>query len=224
VLNARHQFQLVEPDGGTPRELGDVKCRFHRRKLARQALHQSSIQLLFHRRRACAGAHGARSVRSRGSSSLQHKQHSMESVWDYPRPPRLEPVPVVLRVNHARAPLAHTEQGWRVLETSHPPTYYFPASDVAMQRLQQSPGSSFCEWKGRAVYWALDGRPVAWIYPDPTPAFLPLKDCLAFYPSRVDECWVGEERAVAQAGDFYGGWITSNIQGPFKGAPGTLGW
>lgn len=148
----------------------------------------------------------------------------MESVWDYPRPPRLEPVALLLKVRHQGLSLAQTAIGWRVLETSHPPTYYFPPEHVDLRRLEPFPGSSFCEWKGRAVYWALEGRPIAWSYPEPTEPFLQLKECLAFYASRVDECWVGEEQAVPQPGDFYGGWITSNLQGPFKGAPGTLGW
>ncbi len=152
-----------------------------------------------------------------------------ESVWDYPRPPRLEPVPEILRVIHAGTVIAQSSRGHRVLETSHPPVYYIPLADIAAEYLSPGTGRSFCEFKGMARYWTVDvdGRPsvnAAWSYPDPTPAFAAIADDLAFYVSRVDECWVGDERATAQEGDFYGGWITSRVVGPFKGARGTLGW
>jgi len=152
-----------------------------------------------------------------------------ESVWDYPRPPHLEPVEAVLRVDFAGDIIAETHRGYRVLETSHPPVYYIPPVDVRLQFLKPAPGRSFCEFKGAARYWSLqvNGRHVenaAWSYPDPTRDFMVLKDYLAFYASRVDACWVGGERVRAQDGDFYGGWITSGIVGPFKGAPGTQGW
>ena len=152
-----------------------------------------------------------------------------ESVWDYPRPPRLEPVAAQLRVVFADETIARSDHGFRVLETSHPPVYYFPPSDVQVSLLTRAPGSSFCEFKGVACYWTLEreGRraeTAAWSYPDPTEAFRPIKDYIAFYASRVDSCWVGEERVQAQEGDFYGGWITSRIVGPFKGPPGTRGW
>lgn len=152
-----------------------------------------------------------------------------ESVWDYPRPPRLEAVSERLRVICAGVTIADTTAGWRVLETSHPPTYYLPAPDVALDYLRAAPGRSWCEWKGVASYWSLDiggvlREQVAWRYAEPTPAFAALAGCFAFYASRVDACWVGEERVQAQAGDFYGGWVTSRIVGPFKGGPGTRGW
>ena len=152
-----------------------------------------------------------------------------ESVWDYPRPPRLEPVTAPLRVVFASETVAATEHGHRVLETSHPPVYYFPFDDVREAYLRRADGPSFCEFKGVAHYWTLDvnGRRserAAWSYPAPTHAFLAIKDHLAFYASRVDACWVGDERVQAQDGDFYGGWITSRIVGPFKGAAGTRGW
>lgn len=152
-----------------------------------------------------------------------------ESVWDYPRPPRLEPVKERLRVTFAGETIAETRDGYRVLETSHPPVYYFPPSDVRLDLLVASHGRSFCEFKGVACYLSLDVRGVraeraAWSYPDPTDSFRAIADFPAFYASRVDACWVGDERVQAQAGDFYGGWITSRIVGPFKGPPGTRGW
>jgi uncharacterized protein (DUF427 family) len=152
-----------------------------------------------------------------------------ESVWDYPRPPRLEPVPDRLRVTFGDETVAETLCGLRVLETSHPPVYYFPPNDVRRGFLVPTGTRSFCEFKGIAQYWSLsvNGRHAkdsAWSYPDPTAAFLALKGFLAFYASRVDGCWVGDERVEAQAGDLYGGWITSRVAGPFKGPPGTRRW
>ena len=152
-----------------------------------------------------------------------------ESVWDYPRPPRLEPVAERLRVVFNGSTVAETTAGFRVLETSHPPVFYIPPGNVLAGALQRAAGRSFCEFKGEAAYWTLnvDGAAsdrAAWSYPDPTPAFRPIRDYLAFYASKVDACWVGDERVAAQDGDFYGGWITGKVVGPFKGAPGTLGW
>ncbi len=152
-----------------------------------------------------------------------------ESVWDYPRPPRLESVGERLRVIHAGQRIADTRRGFRVLETSHPPVYYIPPADVRREFLQAAPGQSFCEYKGIARYWSIDvnGRrseKAAWSYEAPAARFLPIRDYVAFYASRVDECRVGDERVQPQSGDFYGGWITSRIVGPFKGGPGTLGW
>jgi len=152
-----------------------------------------------------------------------------ESVWDYPRPPRLEKVTEAICVIFAGETVAETTRAYRILETSHPPVYYFPPSDVRLEFLIEIPGQSFCEYKGVAKYWSLavQGRlavKAAWSYPVPTRSFAAIEGYLAFYASRVDECWVGSERAVAQEGDFYGGWITSRIVGPFKGAPGTFGW
>lgn len=152
-----------------------------------------------------------------------------ESVWDYPRPPRLEPVEADLRVDFAGRIIAATKRGFRVLETSHPPVYYFPPQDVCSAFVQEAPGRSFCEYKGSAQYWSLHAGGqhairAAWSYPEPALPFAAIKDHLAFYASRVDACWVGEERATSQAGDFYGGWITPSIVGPFKGGPGTTGW
>jgi uncharacterized protein (DUF427 family) len=152
-----------------------------------------------------------------------------ESVWDYPRPPRLEPVPERLRVIHAGVTVADTVAGWRVLETSHPPTYYFPAVDILEGSLLSVPGRSWCEWKGQADYFDLVAGGVqvpraAWRYLAPTPAFAELRDCVAYHAALVDSCWVGDEQAVPQPGGFYGGWITSRVAGPFKGGPGSTGW
>ncbi|NIM27424.1 MAG: DUF427 domain-containing protein [Gammaproteobacteria bacterium] len=152
-----------------------------------------------------------------------------ESVWDYPRPPRLEAVRERLRVVFAGETIAETDNGYRVLETSHPPVYYFPPGDVRRERLTPAPGQSFCEFKGVARYWTIDvgaarSERAAWSYPEPTADFDAIKNYFAFYASRVDACWVGDEQAESQAGDFYGGWITARVVGPFKGGPGTRGW
>lgn len=152
-----------------------------------------------------------------------------ESVWEYPRPPRLEPVEARLEVRFADRVVAETTAGLRMLETSHPPVYYIPPGDVDMGLLDPAPGRSFCEFKGEAAYWDLvvgEARSAraAWSYPAPSATYAALKDFLAFYASRVDGCRVGDMDVAAQAGDFYGGWITPNIKGPFKGGPGTTGW
>jgi uncharacterized protein (DUF427 family) len=153
-----------------------------------------------------------------------------ESVWDYPRPPALEPVSQRLRVVHGGQVVADTANGFRVLETSHPPVYYFPPMDCRMEWLQSSVGSSFCEWKGMASYVDLsmpetDSIPqVAWQYPNPSKRFADLAGYLAFYCHKVDACFVGDEKATPQPGDFYGGWVTTNIAGPIKGIPGSQGW
>jgi uncharacterized protein (DUF427 family) len=152
-----------------------------------------------------------------------------ESVWDYPRPPRVERARARLRVIFGGQTIADTTNGYRVLETCHPPVYYIPPVDLTQQFLAKSLGSSWCEFKGQAKYWSLDvggmiAEKVAWSYPSPSSAFVEITDYLAFYASRVDECWVDNERVQAQTGDFYGGWITSRIVGPFKGGAGTRGW
>lgn len=152
-----------------------------------------------------------------------------ESVWDYPRPPRIEPVLRRILVEFDGIIIADTNSAFRVLETSHPPVYYIPIVDVRMNLLQRSRHRSYCEFKGAAEYWTIQtgGRQsedAAWSYPNPSPAFGVLRDHLAFYASRVDACYVGDERVQAQEGDFYGGWITSDIAGPFKGGPGSFGW
>jgi uncharacterized protein (DUF427 family) len=152
-----------------------------------------------------------------------------ESVWDYPRPPALVACAQRVEVVFADVTVAESRRSLRVLETSHPPVYYIPAADVRLELLAPVAGETWCEWKGRARYWDLRvgdrvSRRAAWSYPDPRPRFESLKDALAFYPGRVDECRVDTEVVSAQPGDFYGGWITSRIRGPFKGAPGTADW
>ena len=151
-----------------------------------------------------------------------------ESVWDYPRPPRVEALPGRVRVSAGDLLIAESTTALRVLETSHPPVVYVPPSDVRIGGLTRNARRTFCEYKGQAAYHDLamaGGRidDVAWSYPNPTPAFAALRNYLAFYPSRV-ECFVDDERVTAQPGDFYGGWITSRVVGPFKGGPGTFGW
>ncbi|NEP16322.1 MAG: DUF427 domain-containing protein [Leptolyngbya sp. SIO4C1] len=152
-----------------------------------------------------------------------------ESVWDYPRPPALEPANQLVQVIFNGTTLAETRQAQRVLETSHPPVYYIPPSDVRLEFLTATSKATYCEWKGRARYYTIEVgnqrvENAAWAYPDPTDAFSDIRDYLAFYPSRMEACYVDGERVKAQAGDFYGGWITQNIVGPFKGEPGSWGW
>ncbi len=152
-----------------------------------------------------------------------------ESVWDYPRPPKLEATNKHLRIISNSEIIAETNRAFRVLETSHPPVFYFPPSDVRMEFLLKAAGASFCEWKGGAGYYDLrvGGKTVknaAWFYPDPTLDFAAIKDYIAFYPSKTDACYVNDEIVQSQPGDFYGGWITSEIVGPFKGGAGTFGW
>ncbi len=152
-----------------------------------------------------------------------------ESVWSYPRPAVAEPTIHRLRVLHRGVAIADTSRGVRTLETSHPPTYYFPREDVAPGGLRPSGERSLCEWKGAAEYFdVLAGgevlRAAAWSYPSPTPAFESLRGHVAFYASRFDECWVDGERAAPQPGGFYGGWVTSREAGPFKGGPGSRFW
>ncbi|MEM9252033.1 MAG: DUF427 domain-containing protein [Planctomycetota bacterium] len=153
-----------------------------------------------------------------------------ESVWDYPRPPRLEPVPETIRVVFDGREIARTSRAWRVLETSHPPTYYLPPGDFAEGVLRPVDGaSSVCEWKGRAAYFDVvsDGRVAdraAWSYPRPTRGFADIADHVCLYCHAMDACWVGEHRATPQPGNFYGGWVTPTVVGPFKGEPGTMHW
>lgn len=151
-----------------------------------------------------------------------------ESVWDYPRPPRVEPSGERVVVRLGGAPVADTTAALRVLETSHPPTYYLPRAAFVADALLPAAGSSVCEFKGRAAYLdvAAGGRTApraGWHYPSPWPGFEALADHVALYPGPF-EIEVAGERVRAQEGDFYGGWITSRVTGPFKGAPGTRGW
>jgi uncharacterized protein (DUF427 family) len=152
-----------------------------------------------------------------------------ESVWDYPRPPRLEEVAQHVVVVLGGVEVARTDRAWRVLETSHPPTYYLPRAAFADGILEPAPGSSVCEWKGRAEYLTVvggDRREVAaaWSYPDPTPGFAAIRGAVSLYPGRMDRVTVDGEVVQAQEGGFYGGWVTSRVVGPFKGGPGSWGW
>ena len=152
-----------------------------------------------------------------------------ESVWDYPRPPRLEDSSKQIQILFNDVVIADTRRAKRVLETSHPPVYYIPPEDIKMDYLTPSTRSSWCEWKGQASYFSLSvgdkqAENAAWYYPRPEPGFESLKGYVAFYPSLMEACFVDGERVQAQAGDFYGGWITSHIVGPFKGASGTSWW
>jgi uncharacterized protein (DUF427 family) len=154
---------------------------------------------------------------------------AQESVWDYPRPPGLESTSKPIRVVFNGATIAETNRAMRVLETSHPPTYYIPPQDVRSEFLVKTGRSSWCEWKGQASYYSVivgDRTAVdaAWSYPAPVEPYAGIAGYLAFYASRMDICTVNGEQVQAQPGDFYGGWITSDIVGPFKGGPGTLGW
>lgn len=152
-----------------------------------------------------------------------------ESVWDYPRPPRAEASSKLVTVVLGGVEVCRTNRAVRVLETSHPPGWYLPAEDFAPGSLQPAEGSSFCEWKGVAAYLDLvaggaRAPRVAWTYPEPVPAYAVLRRSVALYPGAVDECRVDGELVRPQEGGFYGGWVTDDVVGPFKGAPGTMGW
>lgn len=145
-----------------------------------------------------------------------------ESVWKYPRPPRLEHVTRHVRVVFGGVVIAESRRPARVLETSHPPVFYISPEDIRLEHLSASARSTFCEWKGWASYYEIRaGDKVAaegaWTYRSPTDAFVSIKDWIAFYPGKMDECTIDGERVTPQAGGFYGGWITSDIEGPFKG-------
>jgi uncharacterized protein (DUF427 family) len=152
-----------------------------------------------------------------------------ESVWDYPRPPRLERTGRRIRVVFAGETIVDTTRAWRVLETSLPPSYYIPPSDVRPGVLIAADGGSVCEWKGRAAYFTVrvgdaEAPNAAWAYLAPTPAFAPLAGFVSFYASPMGRCLVDDEIVTPQPGAFYGGWITPDVVGPFKGPPGTWGW
>lgn len=152
-----------------------------------------------------------------------------ESVWDYPRPPRWENSPRHIQVRFHGQTIVDTHRAKRVLETSHPPVYYIPPEDILPGILTVTPRRSVCEWKGAATYYTVSlgdavAENAAWTYLDPTPPFAPIRGYVAFYPSRMDACLVDGVPVQAQPGDFYGGWITPDVVGPFKGDPGTWGW
>lgn len=152
-----------------------------------------------------------------------------ESVWDYPRPPRVEATNDRVVIRLGGRVIADTREAFRVLETSHPPVYYLPRTAFVEGALRSAAGSSFCEYKGAARYLTLTSADTtaeraAWYYPTPSPGFEMIADHVAVYPGLMDSCEVNGETVVPQAGGFYGGWITSRVTGPFKGEPGTLGW
>lgn len=152
-----------------------------------------------------------------------------ESVWDYPRPPRLEREPRAIRVEFEGTVIAQSTRAQRVCETASPPTYYLPREDVDFEWLQPIERSSVCEWKGEAAYFDVVGgerrAPAAvWCYPNPFRPFGAIAGWLSFMPAAMDGCYVGDHRVQPQPGGFYGGWITPELTGPFKGAPGTGHW
>ena len=152
-----------------------------------------------------------------------------ESVWDYPRPPALEPVDREIVVAFGGREIARTSTAHRVLETSHPPVYYLPPASFVDGVLRPAGGGTFCEWKGQATYFDLVSgdaiaEQAAWAYPDPTPQFEAIAGHVALYAGRVDRCTIGGVEVEPQPGGFYGGWITPDIVGPFKGIPGSWGW
>lgn len=152
-----------------------------------------------------------------------------ESVWDYPRPPRVEASDELVEVALGGVVVARTEQSWRVLETSHPPTYYLPREAFEPGVLRAAAGSTWCEWKGEASYFDLVVGSVvaasaAWTYLVPSPGFEAIAGAVAVMPGLVGRCTVDGEVVEPQPGGFYGGWITSRVVGPFKGTPGTSGW
>ncbi|MCX7300402.1 MAG: DUF427 domain-containing protein [Rhodobacterales bacterium] len=154
---------------------------------------------------------------------------AIENVQSYPRPPLLDRVAEMLRLVIGGAVVAETAEGWRVCETHHPPTYYFPPGAIAEGLLQPVAGRSFCEWKGAAIYFDLAWgdlrlRRAAWAYPAPTPGFRAIAGHVAFYVSDQVQGFVGEVQARPQPGGFYGGWVTPNLTGTIKGSPGTEGW
>ncbi len=153
----------------------------------------------------------------------------MESVWDYPRPPRVEPCTRRVRVVLGGQTIVDSRAALRVLETSHPQGIYVPPAGAAAGALELVSRRTVCEFKGTAVYFDVaggehDARAAAWAYPEPRQGFEALRDHVSFYPGRMDRCLLDDEPVAAQAGDFYGGWITAALQGPFKGGPGTTGW
>ncbi|HZS79707.1 MAG TPA: DUF427 domain-containing protein [Ktedonobacteraceae bacterium] len=159
----------------------------------------------------------------------QHLEPGQESVWDYPRPPRLEESSRHIQVIFNGVVIADTHRAKRILETSHPPVYYIPPEDVRLEYCIPTSRHTFCEWKGRASYYTIQvgeksAPNAAWYYPHPAHPYEALANHVAFYPGKMDACYVDGELVQAQPGDFYGGWITKEIVGPFKGGVGTMGW
>lgn len=148
-----------------------------------------------------------------------------QSVWDYPRPPKIEDCSKHIKVISCGITIADTIHSKRVLETGSPPVYYIPPEDVKKEYLSPADNKTFCEWKGEASYYHLNigGKQVryaCWYYPNPTPEFEQIKNYIAFYAQKMDECYIDDELVTPQPGKFYGGWITKEIVGPFKGEEG----
>jgi uncharacterized protein (DUF427 family) len=156
-------------------------------------------------------------------------QPGQESVWDYPRPPRVEDTTKHIQIIFNCKTIADTHRAKRALETSHPPNYYIPIEDIKMEYLTKSDRKTYCEWRGVASYYNLTVGDItvsniAWYYEEIFPDYEQLKGHLGFYPQPMDGCYVDGEKVTPQVGDFYAGWITSDIVGPFKGEHGTRGW
>ncbi len=156
-------------------------------------------------------------------------QPGQESVWSYPRPPKLEPTDKHIQIIFNGVTIVDTHRAMRVLETSHPPVYYIPPEDIKQEYLVPSARSTFCEWKGRGSYYTVkvgdrEAVDVGWYYAQPTEAFADIKNYVAFYAAPMDACFVNGENVIPQPGGFYGGWVTSDVVGPFKGEPGSWGW
>jgi len=152
-----------------------------------------------------------------------------ESVWDYPLPPRVEPVAQRVLVEFGGIILADSVRAYRLLQTATPPVYYVPRDDVRVEHLAPSGHTTICEWKGGAEYWSVrvgerSAENAAWSYPEPDNGYEVIRDYLAFYARKMDACYVGAYRVIPQPGEYYGGWITPDIVGPFKGEPGTENW
>lgn len=152
-----------------------------------------------------------------------------ESVWDYPRPPAVEPVTVPVRIELGSIVLAESRNAVRILETASAPAIYLPFRDIRMDLMEPEAQGSICEWKGPWNYWSIvTGKhnipQAAWSYPEPWSGYEPIRDHLSFYPAKVDACWLGDQRVEPQPGGFYGGWVTPEIVGPMKGDPGSGGW
>lgn len=156
-------------------------------------------------------------------------KEGQESAWDYPRPPKIENCSKLIKIVFNNTVIAETSRAKRVLETSHPPVYYLPPEDVKMEYLTPAENHSFCEWKGEASYYHLTigdktARYACWYYPNPVPAFSSLKNHMAFYAQKMEACYVNDELVIPQPGKFYGGWITQDVVGPFKGEQGSERW
>lgn len=160
---------------------------------------------------------------------VQTLRPGQESVWDYPRPPRVEAVTRRVRVEFGGIVVAESDRAVRVLETASPPVYYVPPDDVRRELLEPVEGSTLCEWKGLAQYWTARvgdrvAQRAAWSYADPDPEYEAIKGYIAFFPGEMDACFVGDHVATPQPGRYYGGWVTPDVVGPFKGEPGTEEW